>query len=76
MMELAEMSLTAFIEKWSDFTKTDVNCIAQRLMWGLSYLHSQNVIHRDVKVPCLISFFHCQNVRTNNHLISYIIIFN
>ncbi len=67
IMELAKMSLKQFAEEWKEFSLKDVECIAFRLMWGLNYIHSKNIVHRDVKVMS----FHPSSFRVFHNNISF-----
>uniref|UniRef100_A0A182ITQ7 cyclin-dependent kinase n=1 Tax=Anopheles atroparvus TaxID=41427 RepID=A0A182ITQ7_ANOAO len=55
VMEFCEQDLASLLDNMdSPFTESQVKCIIMQLLKGLKYLHSNYIIHRDLKVSNLL----------------------
>ena len=54
VMEYCEQDLASLIDNKTCFTEPQVKCLMQQLLRGIDYLHTNRVIHRDLKVSNIL----------------------
>lgn len=54
VMEYCEHDLGELVDHETNFTESQIKCIMQQLFTGLSYLHRNHIVHRDIKASNLL----------------------